>query len=99
MSQQQLNQIKPLISVVIIIVALFSMVFFQMEVRRLGYVVLKQTREYKSLQDDHRLKAMRFARVMRPDHLRDLAINRLTLNELKAGQVIHMSGEKVAIRQ
>jgi hypothetical protein len=98
-SRNQIDQMKPLISVFIIIVSLFMLVFFQMEVRRLGYIVLKQTREFKNLQDDFRLKSMRFARVMRPDHLRDLAINKLTLNELKAGQVIHMSGEKVAVRQ
>lgn len=99
MSHKQKIQIYPLISVAIIIVALFTMVFLQMEVRRMGYVLLKQTRAYKALQDGHRMKVMRFAKVMRPDRLRDLAISRLTLNEVKSGQIIHMSGEKIALRQ
>lgn len=99
MSNRQKIQIYPLISVIIIIVALFSLVFLQMEVRRIGYVLLKQTREYKSLQDEHRLKIMRFAKVMRPERLRDLAVTRLTLDDAKTGQIIHMSGEKIALRQ
>lgn len=99
MSRKQKEQIYPMISVVMIIVALFTLVFLQMEVRRMGYVVLKQTHAYKVQQDEHRLKVMRFAKVMRFDRLRDLAISRLTLNEVKSGQIIHMSGEKIALRQ
>ncbi|MCB0350084.1 MAG: histidine kinase [Bdellovibrionales bacterium] len=99
MSHKQKLQIYPLISVVIIIIALFSLVFLQMEVRRIGYVLLKETRQYKSLQDEHRLKVMRFAKVMRPERLRDLAVTRLTLNDAKSSQIIHMAGEKIALRQ
>lgn len=99
MSRQQINQLLPLFSVSIVIFALFSLVFLQMETRRMGYVVLKQTRAFKALEDEHRLKSMRYARIMRPEHLRDVALNKLTLNEVKAGQIIHMSGEKIALRQ
>jgi cell division protein FtsL len=99
MSQQQKSQLYPLLSVIIIIVSLFTLVFLQMEVRRMGYALLKQTREYKNLQDQHRMNIMRHAKVMRPERLRDLAVQRLTLNEAKSGQIIHMSGEKIAIRQ
>ncbi len=99
MSIRQKLRIYPLMSVIIIIIALFSLVFIQMEVRRRGYELLKLTRDYKSLQDEHRLKIMRYAKVMRPDRLRDLAVSKLTLNEAKAGQIIHISGEKIALRQ
>ncbi len=99
MSKNQKQQIYPLLSVSIIIVSLFTLVFLQMEVRRMGYALLKQTREYKNLQDDHRMKVMRHAKVMRPERLKDLAVNRLTLNEAKSGQIIHMAGEKIAVRQ
>ena len=92
-------QLAPLISIVIIIVALFSLVFLQMEVRRIGYVVLKQTREYKTLQDEQRIRVLRFAKVMRPQRVRDLAVTKLTLNEAKSGQIIHMAGAKIALRQ
>jgi hypothetical protein len=99
MSHQQKMKIYPFMSVIFIIVALFSLVFVQMEVRRQGYILLKVTREYKSLQDEHRLKVMRYAKVMRPERLRDLAVSRLTLNDAKSGQIIHMSGERIALRQ
>jgi hypothetical protein len=99
MSRNQINQLQPLISVCIIIVSLFTLVFLQMEVRRMGYVVLRQTRAYKTVEDEQRLKVMRYARMIRPDHVREMAVNKLTLNEVKAGQIIHMSGEKIALRQ
>ena len=99
MSQQQRSNIYPMISVVVIIVALFTLVFLQMEVRRLGYVVLKQTREYKTAKDEHRLKIMYFARVMRADRLRDIAVTSLPLSDIKSGQIIHMSGDNIALRQ
>jgi len=99
MSNNRKNQIYPLLSVAIILVALFSVAFLQMEVRRMGYMMLKQTREYKSMQDDNRLKVMHYAKIMRPQRLRNLAVTKLTLNEVKIGQIIHMSGEKIAVRQ
>ena len=99
MSHKQKLKIYPLISVMIIIFSLLTLVFFQMEVRRMGYILLKYNREYKSLQDEHRLKVMRYAKVMRPERLRDVALNKLTLEEAKSGQIIHMSGERVAVRQ
>lgn len=99
MSSQHKNKLYPVISVIVIIVALLSLVFLQMEVRRLGYQLLKQTRMYKNLQDQNRMNVMRLAKVMRPERLRDLAISKLTLNEIKSGQIIHISGEKIAMRQ
>jgi hypothetical protein len=99
MNRQQMQQLLPLLSVSIVIVSLFTLVFLQMETRRMGYVVLRQTRAFKALEDQKRLKTMRYARLMRPDHIRDLAVNKLTLNEVKAGQIIHMSGEKIIVRQ
>ena len=99
MSQHQLNQLKPLLSILIIISSLFALVFLQMEVRRIGYVVLKQSREFKAHQDRHRLENMEYAKVTRPERVRDLAMNRLTLNAAKQSQIIHMAGEKIAVRQ
>jgi hypothetical protein len=98
MSKHSFNQLAPIISVMIIVFSLFTLVFIQMEVRRVGYSVLKQTREYKSLQDEHRLKVMRYAKITRPERLRDLAVSKLTLTEAKSSQIIHMSGEKIALR-
>ncbi len=94
-----MSQFKPLASVLIIIVALFTMVFFQLEVRRMGYVVLKQAIRYKSLEDHYQLQSLRLTRILRPEHLQSVAINQLTMDEPLPGQVIHMSGSNIALRQ
>lgn len=99
MSKQQIDQLRPLFSVIIIIVSLFTLVFLQMEVRRMGYVVLKQSREYKMLLDKTRMQTMEYAKMTRPERVRDVAVNRLTLNEAKQGQIIHMAGDNIALRQ
>lgn len=99
MSRHQINQLKPLFSVMIIIFCLFALVFLQMETRRVGYVVLKQSREYKAMVDRSRLELMEYAQVTRPERVRGLALNKLTLNVAKSSQIIHMAGEKIAVRQ
>lgn len=45
---EDLAQLKPFLSVLTICVTLFSIVFLQMEERRMGYAILKLTREQKS---------------------------------------------------
>lgn len=99
MSRNQLNQFKPLLSILIIIFSLFTLVFLQMEVRRIGYVVLKQSREYKKMQDRYRLQTMEYAKATRPERVRGLAVSKLTLNSAKQSQIIHMAGERIAVRQ
>lgn len=99
MSKQQIDQMRPLLSILIIIVSLFLLVFLQMEVRRMGYVILKQSREHKVQLDEYRMKVMKYAKMVRPEHVREVAVSRLTLNEAKQGQIIHMAGDRIALRQ
>ena len=93
------NHLKPVLSILIVIFSLFTMVFLQMEVRRLGYMVWKQGREYKVVLDDKRTLAAEYAKITRPARLQEVAVNRLTLGQAKAGQIIHMSGDRVALKQ
>lgn len=93
------NHLKPVLSILIIIFSLFMMVFLQMEVRRLGYMVWKQGREYKVVLDDKRTLAAEYAKITRPSRLQEVAVSRLTLSQAKAGQIIHMSGDMVALKQ
>jgi len=99
MSQKHLQSISPIISLLIILSTLFATVFLQMEVRRIGYVVWKQSREHKSLLDEHRLLVADYAKLTRPQHLQEVAVSRFTLSEPKTGQIIHMSGERFAVKQ
>lgn len=82
-----------------ILVTLFAIVFAKMEVRRVGYSVLKKSRNYRSLQDSYRSKVIDYAKLTSPENLRRLAISRFTMGEAQVGQIIHMSGDQIAVRQ
>jgi len=75
---QHVSHVKPFISILVIIFTLFSLVFFKMEVRRMGYAMLKEVQQYKKLKDLHRLKGIKYAEL---------------------GQIIQISGEKIALKQ
>lgn len=93
------KKIKPFIAVFIIIFAMLLMVFIKMEVRRMGYIVLKDSREYKILQDRYRLLNINYMKLVRPESVRRMALKGSPLNEAKQGQIIHMTGEQIAVRQ
>ena len=89
----------PFFSISIVIVTLFLVAFMKMEVRRQGYVVLKEGRILKSLKDQHRLKTMEMARVTRPERIRSYAVSRLTMGEAKSGQIIQLVGDRISVSQ
>lgn len=99
MSRQRLNEILPFLSVLILVSTLFSLVLLKMEVRRMGYSVLKATQEYRKLQDHNRMMSMEYARLTRPERVRKYALSHLTLNDARNGQIIQLAGEKLAMPQ
>lgn len=99
MSERVWTDIRPFLSVFILVVTLFSLVFLKMEVRRHSYAIWKSTREHQTLQNKNRWLRMELAKVMRPDRIRKLALSRLPLGEAKQGQVIQLDGEQIAIPQ
>lgn len=84
--------LKPFFSVIVVISTLFFLVFLQMEERRLGYEILKQTRAQKRLMEEKRVKEMQLAKMTRPQQVEKLAASRLTLRKIQASQIIHLSG-------
>lgn len=92
MSSENFRQLKPFCSILLIIVTLFSIVFLQMEERRLGYSVLKLTREYKKVFEEKRVKEISLAKVTRPQLLESMAQQKFTLKKVQANQIIHLSG-------
>lgn len=93
------SDVAPFASVAIIAVTLFFLAFSKMEVRRLGYSVLKLSREERSLRDLERDVTIRLARATRPEHLATLAESRLTLRSPEKGQIIQMTENGVAFEQ
>jgi len=93
------SDIAPYLSVAILALTLFFLAFSKMEVRRLGYSVLKLSREERSLRDLERDAVIRLARATRPERLALLAESRLTLRRAEKGQIIQMTENGVAFEQ
>jgi hypothetical protein len=79
------------VSVVVIILCLFMLVFFHMEIRRVGYTVLTLTQQQRKLMDDQRLKSVNLARVTGPERLQSVVSSKLPLRKATAGQIIQMT--------
>ncbi len=92
------TEIKPFISLILIFFSLLTMAFSKTEVRRLGYNVLKLSREYKNRTDQRRLNEMNLARLVRPDRIEDYAHSRLALRRASKGQIVQISGQTIALR-
>ncbi len=92
MSSKKLSQLRPFFSVLVIVGTLFSIVFLQMEERRVGYSVWKLTREYKKVSEEKRVKEVALAKITRPQLLESVAQERFTLKKVQANQIIHLSG-------
>lgn len=91
--------LAPFVSVAIIALALFFLAFSKMEVRRLGYSVLKFSRQERSLRDLERDAVIRLAKATRPERLALVAESRLTLRRAEKGQIIQMTENGVALEQ
>lgn len=99
MSRDSMSEFKPFLSLVILVFTLFVVAFLKMEVRRLGYQVLKETKQFKTLKDQQRLKSMELAKMTRPEQIRKYAMSRLTLGEARNGQIIQLVGSRIAVPQ
>ena len=99
MNRQRLNEILPFISILILVSTLFCLVLLKMEVRRMGYSVLKSTQTFRKLKDHQRMMRMEYARLTRPETVRRYAVAHLTLNDARNGQIIQLAGQKLAMPQ
>ena len=93
------REYAPFASLLIIVFCLFSVVFCKMEVRRMGYSVLKLSREERKMRDLDRQQMIQLAKITRPERLQQVAQARLTLKRAEFGQIIQMSGRGVAFKQ
>lgn len=92
MSSENFRQLKPFCSVLILIFTFFSLVFLQMEERRLGYSVLKLSREHKRVLEDKHVREIQLVKVTRPQLVEHMAQSKFTLKKIQADQIIHLSG-------
>ena len=90
--------IKPFISVSLIIFTMLAVVFMKMEVRRIGYSLLKDSRQHKTLMETKRLQEMTLAQLVRPERIETFAQKRLSLQKPTKGQIVQLSGQKIVLQ-
>ena len=90
--------LRPLISFIIIITAMLTVVFFRMEVRRLGYEVFKLTQIEKKELDKYRKKQVQFYQLTRSDRISKLSKNQ-GLDSAKPGQIVQLVADSAAIER
>lgn len=59
----------------------------------MGYVVLKATREFKSLRDHNRSLNLQLVERTTSARVQKIAFRQLTLNHAKTGQIIQLTGQ------
>jgi hypothetical protein len=89
--QDDIRRLKPFLSVFFIVSTLFTLVFLKMEERRMSYVVLKQTREYKKVAEIQKQKEIQLAKLTRPQFIENVAKEKLTLKRATPAQIIHLN--------
>ena len=93
------GELKPFMSILLIITTLFLVVFLKMEVRSQGYAVWKRVRAYGKMRDSHRLKFIEYVRLKSPFRLSEQLGDKVTYVDDGVAQVIQMSGDHVAVKQ
>ncbi|MFN9066757.1 MAG: histidine kinase [Bdellovibrionales bacterium] len=79
MSSQNWQRQRPVLSVFLIILTLFSVVFLQMEERRLGYGLLKINQEARKSAERKKELEIQLARLTQPEVLENLAAKQFSL--------------------
>lgn len=90
--------IKPFISIGLLIFTLLTVVFMKMEVRRMGYSLLKDSRQHKTLTETKRMQEMTLAQLVRPERIETLAQKRLSLQKPSKGQIVQLSGQRIVLQ-
>ncbi len=92
-----LENAKPFISIVFILMTLFAVVFVRMENRRMGYEIYDLAEIEKKEIQKQRVAMLHLARMTSPERVRKLATERMTFQQAKEGQVIRVTGRGSAI--
>ena len=95
MSNENMKQLKPFLSVIFFILSMFVVVFFQMEERRLSYSLYKLNREYKNELEEKRKQSIQLAKLTRPQNVENIAQNKMDLKKVQKSQIIHLSGADI----
>lgn len=87
-----MHEFKPLLSIFIFVFSLFTVVFLQMEERRLNYELLKLNKEMKKTLEKRRIEEVTLARATRPERIEKEVQMKTAFADPSLAQIVHMSG-------
>lgn len=88
---------KAFLSIQLITLTLFLIVFAKMERVRMSYVLHQQNKVVKKKKDQLSFLSIKYAEVTRLDRVRYLALTQLSLGKAQKGQVIQMAGDRIIV--
>lgn len=91
MSERQIQNLKPVLSIFLLTATLFTVAFFKMEIRRVGYSILKLSQQERQLRENYRLHSISLTQMTRPFRVQQLVQNRMAFRQAEKGQIIYMT--------
>lgn len=99
MGKDKRQKIAPFISVIILVLLTLGSVILKMENVRMNYEVLKLRHMTKIAKDDQAHLQLTYGKLIRPDRLNKIGIQRLALAKAQKDQVVLMaSSGRMALR-
>lgn len=83
---------KPYLSLSIVLLCTFSVVYIKMENRRMGYALFDLAKKEKQMRQEQRLAIAQLAKMTSAERVRSIAQKQLTFQSAKEGQVIRVAG-------
>ena len=90
-SQEGWGEIKPVVSLVMIVASLLVLAMVKIEERRMGYELLKLSRQQRLLVEEKRVKTIRVAKLLKPQQIERIAHSRLTMKKIGQNQIIQLN--------
>ena len=90
------NDLRPFVSVLIIIAALFIAAFSKISLRRISYSLYKESEKFSQIQDEYYKSLTEYAGMNHADRLERLA-RRRSLDKTKKGQIIQVIDGKAIV--
>lgn len=89
--KHRMQSIKPYISLMLVVSSLLVIVFCKMEIRRLGYVLWKESKIEKEIKDELRLQSLDYATLNRPERIERLAKQMWSLERPREKQIVQLN--------
>jgi cell division protein FtsL len=91
--------LTPFLSLLFVIATLLGVVFVKMEVRRVGYSVLRLSREKKIIESELKYQRLEILRMKRPERIEKYAQKHLEMQRAERAQVIQIPMADVMVSE